>query len=140
VYGDDRKPQPDPEVLALIEQLSTAGGIKRRSFTNGEIIERTIYALINEGARVLDEGFALRAADIDVIYTNGYGFPAWRGGPMFYADRVGLKKIYDRIVTFHRELGQRWAPAPLLERVAKEGSTFKELDRSRAGSLVGAGS
>jgi 3-hydroxyacyl-CoA dehydrogenase len=140
LYGDDRKPQPDPEVLALIEQLATTAGIKRRPFTNEEIIERTIYALINEGARVLDEGFALRAADIDVIYTNGYGFPAWRGGPMFYADRVGLKKIYDRIVTFHRELGQRWAPAPLLERLAKEGSTFKELDRSRAGSLVGAGS
>ncbi len=137
-YGDDRKPQPDPEVLALIEQLAVAGGIRRRSFTNEEIIERTIYALINEGARVLDEGFALRAADIDVIYTNGYGFPAWRGGPMFYADRVGLKEIYDRVATFHRELGQRWAPAPLLERLAKEGSTFKEFDRSRAGSLVGA--
>jgi 3-hydroxyacyl-CoA dehydrogenase len=140
VYGDDRKPQPDPEVFALIEQLATAGGIKRRSFSDEEIIERTIYALINEGARVLDEGFALRAADIDVIYTNGYGFPAWRGGPMFYADRVGLKKIYDRIVTFHRELGPRWAPALLLERLAEEGSTFKELDRSRAGSLVGASS
>ena len=140
VYGDDRKPQPDPEVLALIEQLAVANGIRRRSFTNEEIIERTIYALINEGARVLDEGFALRAADIDVIYTNGYGFPAWRGGPMFYADRVGLKKIYDRVSAFHRELGQRWAPAPLLERLAREGTTFKELDKRRAGSLVGAGS
>jgi 3-hydroxyacyl-CoA dehydrogenase len=139
VYGDDRKPQPDPEVLALIEQLAAAGGIRRRSFTNEEIVERTIYALVNEGARVLDEGFALRAADIDVIYTNGYGFPAWRGGPMFYADRVGLKKVYDRVAAFHREYGQRWAPAPLLERLAKEGSTFKELDRRRAGSLVGAG-
>ena len=96
-------------------------GIRRRSFTNEEIIERTIYALINEGARVLEEGYALRAADIDVIYTNGYGFPAWRGGPMFYADRVGLAKIYDRVSAFHRELGQRWAPAPLLARLAKEG-------------------
>jgi len=140
VYGDDRKPQPDAEVLALIEQLAVANGIRRRSFAKEEIIERTIYALINEGARVLDEGYVLRAADIDVIYTNGYGFPAWRGGPMFYADRVGLKKIYDRISTFHRELGQRWTPAPLLERLAKEGTTFKELDRSRAGSLVGASS
>jgi 3-hydroxyacyl-CoA dehydrogenase len=81
----------------------------------------------------------LRAADIDVIYTNGYGFPAWRGGPMFYADRVGLKKVYDRVAAFHREYGQRWAPAPLLERLAKEGTTFKEFDRRRAGSLVGAG-
>ena len=140
VYGDDRKPQPDPEVLALIEQLAVANGIRRRSFTNEEIIERTIYALINEGARVLDEGFALRAADIDVIYTNGYGFPAWRGGPMFYADRVGLKKIYDRVSAFHQELGQRWAPAPLLAKLAREGTTFKELDKRRAGSLVGASS
>jgi 3-hydroxyacyl-CoA dehydrogenase len=140
MYGDDRKPQPDPEVLALIEQLAIENGIRRRSFTNEDIIERTIYALINEGARVLDEGYALRAADIDVIYTNGYGFPAWRGGPMFYADRVGLRKIYDRISAFHRELGQRWAPAPLLERMAKDGTTFKELDRSRAGALVGASS
>jgi 3-hydroxyacyl-CoA dehydrogenase len=140
MYGDDRKPQPDPEVLALIEQLAVANGIRRRSFTNEEIVERTIYALINEGARVLDEGYALRAADIDVIYTNGYGFPAWRGGPMFYADRVGLRKIYDRISAFHHELGHRWAPAPLLERLAKDGTTFKELDRSRAGSFVGASS
>jgi len=140
VYGEDRKPQPDPEVLSLIEQLAVANDIRRRTFTKDEIVERTIYALINEGARVLDEGFALRAADIDVIYTNGYGFPAWRGGPMFYADRVGLKKIYDRVSAFHRELGQRWAPAPLLERLAKEGTTFKEFDKRRAGSLVGAGS
>jgi 3-hydroxyacyl-CoA dehydrogenase len=139
-YGDDRKPQADPEVLALIEELAVAAGIRRRTFTNEEIIERTIYALINEGARVLDEGYALRAADIDVIYTNGYGFPAWRGGPMFYADRVGLKKIYDRVSAFHQELGQRWAPAPLLARLAKEGTTFKELDKRRAGSLVGASS
>jgi 3-hydroxyacyl-CoA dehydrogenase len=139
-YGDDRKPQPDPEVLALIEELAVAAGIRRRTFTNEEIIERTIYALINEGARVLDEGYALRAADIDVIYTNGYGFPAWRGGPMFYADRVGLKKIYDRVSAFHQEFGQRWAPAPLLARLAKEGTTFKELDKRRAGSLVGASS
>jgi 3-hydroxyacyl-CoA dehydrogenase len=139
-YGDDRKPRPDPEVLSLIEQLAAAHGIRRRAFTNEEIIERTIYALVNEGARVLDEGYALRAADIDVIYITGYGFPAWRGGPMFYADRVGLKKIYDRVSTFHRELGQRWDPAPLLERLAREGTTFKELDKRRAGSMVGAGS
>jgi 3-hydroxyacyl-CoA dehydrogenase len=89
-YSADRKPVPDPEVLALSERLATAAGLTRRSFTASEIIERTIYALINEGARVLDEGYALRAADIDVIYLTGYGFPAWRGGPMFYADRVGL--------------------------------------------------
>ena len=140
VYGEDRKPQPDPDVLSLIEQLAAAKGIRRRSFTKEEIIERTIYALVNEGARVLDEGLVLRAADIDVIYTNGYGFPAWRGGPMFYADRVGLEKIYERVSALHREFGARWAPAPLLARLAQEGTTFKELDRRRAGSLAGASS
>jgi 3-hydroxyacyl-CoA dehydrogenase len=137
LYGDDRKAVPDPEVLALIEQAASAAGIRRRPITTEEIIERTIYALINEGARVLDEGYASRAADIDVVYTNGYGFPAWRGGPMFYADRVGLAKVYDRVSAFHRELGQRWEPAPLLARLAREGSTFKAFDKSRA-ELAGA--
>jgi 3-hydroxyacyl-CoA dehydrogenase len=137
VYGDDRKPTPDPEVLALIERAANAAAIPRRPIANEEIIERTIYALINEGARVLDEGYASRAADIDVVYTSGYGFPAWRGGPMFYADRVGLTKVYERVSAFHRELGQRWAPAPLLERLAREGSTFKAFDKSRASDLAG---
>ena len=71
-------------------------------------MERTLYGMINEGARILEEGFAQRASDIDVIYLNGYGFPAWRGGPMFYADMVGLKQIHDRVVEFG------WTPAPLL--------------------------
>jgi 3-hydroxyacyl-CoA dehydrogenase len=132
VYGDDRKPVPDPEVRALIEKASAQAGIRRRPFAANEIIERTIYALINEGARVLDEGYASRAADIDVIYTSGYGFPSWRGGPMFYADRVGLANVYERVSAFHRELGTRWQPAPLLERLAKQGMTFKEFDKSRS--------
>jgi 3-hydroxyacyl-CoA dehydrogenase len=138
VYGEDRKPAPDPEVLALIERASARAGIRRRPISDEEIIERTIYALINEGARVLEEGYASRAADIDVVYTNGYGFPAWRGGPMFYADRVGLAKVYERVSAFHRELGQRWQPAPLLARLAREGSTFKAYDKSRASDLAGA--
>jgi 3-hydroxyacyl-CoA dehydrogenase len=138
VYGDDRKPSPDPEVLALIERAAASAGIRRRSIGSDEIIERTIYALINEGARVLEEGYASRAADIDVVYVNGYGFPAWRGGPMFYADRIGLGKVHERVSAFHRELGQRWEPAPLLARLAREGSTFKAYDQSRATALAGA--
>jgi len=131
-YSDDRKPTPDPEVQSLIERLTAKAHITRRTFTAQEIIERTIYALINEGARVLEEGYALRASDIDVIYLTGYGFPAWRGGPMFYADRVGLKNVYERVTAFHREFGDRWRPAPLLERLAREGRTFQDLDRSAA--------
>jgi 3-hydroxyacyl-CoA dehydrogenase len=127
-YGDDRRPIPDPDVLHLIESIASGAGIRRRQIGDEEILERTIYALINEGARLLQEGVASRASDIDVIYLTGYGFPAYRGGPMFYADTVGLRRIHDRIATFHRDLGPRWKPAPLLERLAHEGATFRQFD------------
>jgi 3-hydroxyacyl-CoA dehydrogenase len=129
-YGDDRKPQADPEVIDLIRQKAREAGIAQRTFTEQEIVERAVYALINEGARVLEAGLAARASDIDTIYVNGYGFPAWRGGPMFYADRVGLSNVYDRVAALHREHGARWQPAPLLERLAREGGTFRSLDRT----------
>ncbi len=126
-----RTPIVDPDVLALIERSATEAGIARRSISDEEIVERAIYALINEGARVLADGGALRASDIDVVYASGYGFPAWRGGPMFYADRVGLRAIHERIVELHRTHGPRWAPAPLLSTLADEGKTFRELDAER---------
>jgi 3-hydroxyacyl-CoA dehydrogenase len=129
VYGDDRKPQPDPEVVDLIRSRAREAGIPQRTFSNDDIVERAIYALINEGARALELGLATRASDIDTIYVNGYGFPAWRGGPMFCADRVGLDRIYERVSAFHREFGARWTPAPLLEHLARTGGTFRELDR-----------
>ncbi len=100
-YDENRKPVPDPEVLTLLQKA-------HRAIPDEEIVERCIYALINEGAKVLEEGIASRAVDIDVIYLTGYGFPAYRGGPMFYADMVGLKKIHDRV----KEFG--WKPAALL--------------------------
>jgi 3-hydroxyacyl-CoA dehydrogenase len=134
--GGGRTPIPDPDVLDLIARSATEAGIARREISDEEIVERAIYALINEGARVLADEGALRASDIDVVYVNGYGFPGWRGGPMFHADRVGLRQIYDRIDTFHRELGPRWAPAPLLARLAREGRTFRELDAERAESTA----
>jgi len=131
-YGADRKAVPDPEVVRLIETTAAAAGIERRPISEREIVERSIYALINEGARVLEEGFALRASDIDVVYLNGYGFPSWRGGPMFYADRVGLGNICEAVERFHRELGPRWEPAPLLQRLAAERRTFREYDAIQA--------
>jgi len=94
-------------------------------------VERSIYALVNEGARLLEEGFALRASDIDVVYLNGYGFPAWRGGPMFHAGLVGLGHVLERIEQFERAHGSRWKPAPLLVRLAREGRTFRDFDRER---------
>jgi 3-hydroxyacyl-CoA dehydrogenase len=132
VYGDDRKPVADPEVVALIRRKAAEAGIPQRTFTSEEIVERCVYALINEGAKLLEEGAAQRASDIDVIYLNGYGFPRWRGGPMFFADRRGLRAVHDRIESFHQTFGDRWTPAPLLARLAAEGRTFRELDRSHA--------
>jgi 3-hydroxyacyl-CoA dehydrogenase len=108
--------------------VTAAAGLERRSISDQEILERTIYALINEGAKVLEEGVAARSSDIDVIYLNGYGFPAYRGGPMFYADTVGIPVIYERVSAFHRELGKRWEPAPLLKRLAEQRMTFAAYD------------
>jgi 3-hydroxyacyl-CoA dehydrogenase len=123
-YGDDRKPVPDTDVEALIEATAKEAGIPRRAISSEEIIERCIYLMINEGARILEEGYALRAGDIDTIYLTGYGFPSYRGGPMWYADTVGLNKILSRILAFREQHGPRWEPAPLLKRLAAEKNTF----------------
>jgi 3-hydroxyacyl-CoA dehydrogenase len=127
-YDGDRKPIPDPEVHALIERTAIEAGIERRSVSNQEIVERCIYTLVNEGARILEEGYAQRAADIDVIYMTGYGFPAYRGGPMWYADTVGLKKVYERVREFHERFGELWEPAPLLKQLAESGASFAAHD------------
>ena len=127
-YDDARKPMPDPEVEALIAETAAAEGIPQRSITSDEIIERCIYSMINEGAKILEDGHALRASDIDTIYLTGYGFPAYRGGPMWFADSVGLDKILARVKEFHKRHGVLWTPAPLLERLAAEGKKFASLD------------
>jgi 3-hydroxyacyl-CoA dehydrogenase len=92
--------------------------------------ERCIYMLVNAGVRILEEGIALRAVDIDIIYLDGYGFPSYRGGPMWYADTVGLRRVCDRVREFQERLGNWWEPAPLLQRLAEQGKTFAEF-RSR---------
>jgi 3-hydroxyacyl-CoA dehydrogenase len=130
-YDENRNRIPDPEVDALIEQIAAEQGIKRRAITEEEIIERTQYALINEGAKILEEGIALRAVDIDIIYINGYGYPAWRGGPMWYGNTVGLKKVYERVSQFYEEHGELWEPAPLLKRLAEVGKTFADFDKEK---------
>ena len=126
-YDQDRRAVPDPEVAALVRKWAAEAGIPQRQISSEEIVDRCIYALVNEGARILQEGFALRAVDIDIIYLNGYGFPAYRGGPMWYADTVGLKKVYERISEFHRQHGELWQPAPLLKQLAEEGRTFEDF-------------
>ena len=92
----------------------------------------TVYALINEGACILEEKIALRAGDIDIVYVYGYGFPAWRGGPMWYADTIGLKRVYDRICQFEQQHGKLWTPANLLKQLAETGKTCAELDREKS--------
>ncbi len=126
-YDENRRAIPDPEANELVRKWAIEAGIPQRHISSEEIVERCIYALVNEGARIIEEGIALRAGDIDIIYVNGYGFPAYRGGPMWYADTVGLKKVYERICEFHREFGELWEPAPLLTRLVEEGKTFGEF-------------
>ena len=131
-YDEKRKPSPDPETAALIEETARKAGIERRQIAPEEIVDRCIYALVNEGARLLEDGIALRAVDIDITYLYGYGFPAWRGGPMFYADSVGLKDVLARIEQFEIQHGSDlWAPAPLLKRLVEERKTFGEVDREK---------
>jgi 3-hydroxyacyl-CoA dehydrogenase len=132
IYDANRNPKPDPEVTALIEKVAKENGIARRKITHEEIIERTIYALVNEGAKILEEGIALRAVDIDIVYLNGYGFPAWRGGPMFYADTIGLKHVLAKVEEFEKRHGNDlWAPAPLLRKLAESDKTFESWDKEK---------
>lgn len=122
----DRTPQPDPEVEALIRKYIADKGVKPRNISDQEILERCLYQLVNEGAKILEEGIALRASDIDVIYANGYGFPRYRGGPMKYADMVGVKEVYAAVCRYHEQFGDAWKPAPLLKQLAEDGGNFND--------------
>jgi 3-hydroxyacyl-CoA dehydrogenase len=130
-YDENRRAIPDPEVTALVKKWAAEAGIPQRQISREEIVDRCIYALANEGARILEEGYALRAGDIDIIYINGYGFPAYRGGPMWYADSVGLKTVYERILEFHGQHGELWEPAPLLKQLAEQGKTFADHNKEQ---------
>jgi len=132
-YDENRRAVPDPEVAELVRKAAAGAGIAQRQIPAEEILDRCIYALVNEGARILEEGYALRAVDIDIVYLNGYGFPAYRGGPMWYADTVGLKQVLERIREFQQQHGELWAPAPLLVRLAEQGAHFDGFIREPGG-------
>jgi 3-hydroxyacyl-CoA dehydrogenase len=124
---------PDPAVTAIIERFRASRGVVPRTVTDTEIVERCVYALVNEGARIVDDGIAQRSSDVDLVYLNGYGFPAHRGGPMFYADSVGLITVARALSRIAAEGGAHapfWTPAPLLARLAREGRTFSEFTGS----------
>jgi 3-hydroxyacyl-CoA dehydrogenase len=125
----DRRPIPDPEIDRLVQDCARAAGITRRAIAPDVIVERTIYALVNEGAKILEEGIALRPIDIDMVYVYGYGFPAHRGGPMWHADTVGLAAVHERVAGYYREFGDYWMPAPLLKRLAESETRFYDLER-----------
>jgi 3-hydroxyacyl-CoA dehydrogenase len=129
---ETRQRSSDPEVQALIEREAAALGVERRELEASEIVDRLLFALVNEGMNILDEGIAQRPGDIDVVYVYGYGFPAWRGGPMHYADAVGLAQVHERIREFERRFGsENWTPAPLLERLASAGMTLADWAKSQ---------
>ncbi len=126
-YDAERRATPSPVVEQLVLDFSAAQGISRRTISDQEILERCIYPMINEGARILEEGKAIRASDIDVVWINGYGWPAYRGGPMFYADAIGLDVVAQRMRAFETQLGVQFALSPLLAKMAADAQRFQDL-------------
>jgi 3-hydroxyacyl-CoA dehydrogenase len=120
----DRTPIPDADVEKIIVEVASEMGITRRKIGEDEILARLLYPMVNEGAKILEEKIAIRASDIDVIWVYGYGWPVYRGGPMFWADQVGLKAMRDRMQEWRKTQGEDWKPAALLDRLATEGKTF----------------
>jgi 3-hydroxyacyl-CoA dehydrogenase len=124
-YDDKRNPSPDSEVEKIIVDVATELGITRRHIDDEEILQRLLYPMVNEGAKILEEKIAIRASDIDVIWVYGYGWPVYRGGPMFWADQIGLKAVRDRMLQLQKATGDAfWTPAPLLSRLADQGKGF----------------
>ena len=129
--GKGREPIGDPEVDELFAEAAREAGIEPREAGDAEIRDRLVYALVNRGAYLLEEGIALRPGDIDIVYVYGYGFPPHHGGPMWYADEVGVERVYERIKEFETALGPQWKSSALLARVAQSGGKFAELQSAQ---------
>jgi 3-hydroxyacyl-CoA dehydrogenase len=127
----DRTPHPDPEVARLIKEKAAEMGVEQRSFTDEEILRRLLFASVNEACKILEEGKAYRASDIDVMWLNGFGFPRYRGGLMYWADGIGVAEVYRQIQAWHQQYGERWAPASLLRRLAETGTPLREAKPGR---------
>jgi 3-hydroxyacyl-CoA dehydrogenase len=122
----DRTPHPDPEVAAIIKSVAAEMGVSQRTFTDTEILHRLLFSSVNEACRILEEGKAYRASDIDVMWLHGFGFPRYRGGLMYWADGIGVKNVYAQIATWHQQYGDRWAPSRLLRDLAETNTPFRE--------------
>ncbi|MEW6018250.1 MAG: 3-hydroxyacyl-CoA dehydrogenase NAD-binding domain-containing protein [Pseudomonadota bacterium] len=126
-YDENRNAKPSPVTEKVIKDFIVKTGANPREVTDEEILERCIYPMINEGAKILEEGKAIRPSDIDVVWQNGYGWPVYRGGPMWYGDHVGLPKVLAKMQEFHAKMGDQFKPSPLLEKLVAEGKSFKDL-------------
>ncbi|WP_307826297.1 3-hydroxyacyl-CoA dehydrogenase NAD-binding domain-containing protein [Microvirga arvi] len=126
-YDENRNAKPSKLVEQIILDLSAKKGIERRTISDQEILERCVYTMINEGAKILEEGIAIRSSDIDIVWINGYGWPVYRGGPMFYGEQVGLSHVLERLRAYEAEFGADFKPAALLERLVAEGRGFRDL-------------
>ncbi len=126
-YDENRNAKPSPVVEKIILDFAAKQGINRRTISDQEILERCVYPMINEGAKILEEGKAIRASDIDIVWINGYGWPVYRGGPMFYGDTVGLDKVLAKMKEFQAQMGDDFKPSALLEKLVAEGKKFQSL-------------
>ena len=126
-YDESRTAKPSPVTEQVIKDFIVKTGANPREVTDEEILERCIYPMINEGAKILEEGKAIRPSDIDVVWQNGYGWPVYRGGPMWYGDHVGLPKVLAKMQEFQAKMGDQFKPSPLLEKLVAEGKSFKDL-------------
>jgi 3-hydroxyacyl-CoA dehydrogenase len=126
-YDEARNATPSPVVEKAILEFAAKKGVNRRTISDEEILERCIYPMINEGAKILEEGKAIRASDIDIVWINGYGWPVYRGGPMFYGDTIGLGHVLEKMRKFEGHMGAEFAPSKLLEKLAGEGKRFQDL-------------
>ena len=127
----DRTPHPDPEVARIIKEKAAEMGVEQRSFSEEEILHRLLFASVNEACKILEEGKAYRASDIDVMWLGGFGFPRYRGGLMYWADGIGVTEVYRQIQAWHQQYGERWAPAPLLRQLAESGTPLREAKPGR---------
>jgi 3-hydroxyacyl-CoA dehydrogenase len=126
-YDEARNAKPSPVVEKIILDFAAKKGINRRTISDDEILQRCVYPMINEGAKILAEGKAQRASDIDIVWINGYGWPVYRGGPMFYADLIGPDKVLATLREFEATMGEDFKPAPLLESLVAENKRFQDL-------------
>jgi 3-hydroxyacyl-CoA dehydrogenase len=122
----DRTPHPDPEVAAIIKSVAAEMGVPQKTFSETEILQRLLFASVNEACRILEEGKAYRASDVDVMWLHGFGFPRYRGGLMYWADGIGVRNVYNQVAAWHQQYGERWAPSKLLRDLAEPGTPFRE--------------